>query len=57
MAQNQIQANQVQQITAAQFAAKYKSKKEIFTLLTVQAKAYLPKAEHVTIYVSLHHHF
>ena len=38
------------QIPAASFAAKYKSKKEIFNFLTVQANAYLSSYETVTIY-------
>lgn len=37
-------------ITAASFSAKYKSKREIFNLLTVEAKAYLSSPENFTIY-------
>lgn len=37
-------------ITAATFAAKYKSKKEIFSFLSVQVKAYLCAFECITIY-------
>jgi hypothetical protein len=37
------------QITAAQFAAKFKSKKEVYTLLTLDVKAYLPSYTTVTI--------
>ena len=38
------------QITAAQFASKFKSKREIYTFLVVDARAYLPAFETVTIY-------
>ena len=37
-------------ITAAEFAAKYKSKKECFNFLTVACKAYLSSYETMTIY-------
>ena len=37
-------------ISAQAFASKFKSKKEIFQLLTVEAKAYLPGYEFITIY-------
>ena len=37
------------QITAAQLAAKFKSKKEIYFFLTLDAKAYLPHHTTVTI--------
>jgi len=36
-------------ITAAQFAAKFKSKREVYLLLTLDAKAYLPSYTTVTI--------
>ena len=36
-------------ITAAQMAAKFKSKKEIYFFLTIDAKAYLPHHSNVTI--------
>ena len=49
MNSGQINSVSVQQISAAQFGSKYKSKREVFMLLAVQAKAYLPKYEHVTI--------
>ena len=42
-------ANQHQVVTAAQVAAKFKSKKEIFYFLTLDAKAYLPHHSNVTI--------
>ena len=32
------------------FASKYKSKREIFTFLTVDGKAFLPPFDNVTIY-------
>ncbi len=41
---------QKQQITATEFAAKYKGKKETFNFLTVGCKAYLSSYETVTIY-------
>jgi hypothetical protein len=37
-------------ISAAEFAAKYKSKREIYTFLTVDAGAYMPPYDTVTIY-------
>ena len=40
----------VQKVTAAEFAAKYKSKRECFNFLTVACKAYLSSYETVTIY-------
>ena len=50
---NQIpnqQARGKQQVTATAFAAKYKSKREIFNFLTMDVKAYLPTYETVSIY-------
>ena len=38
------------QIQAQAFASKFKSKREIYLLLTVDAKAYLPPYETLTIY-------
>ena len=43
-----MQANN--SITTAQFAAKFKSKAEIFLFLTVDCKAYLCSADNLTIY-------
>ena len=43
-----MQANN--SITTAQFAAKFKSKKEIYLFLTVDCKAYLCGADVLTIY-------
>ena len=40
----------VQKVTAAEFAAKYKSKRECFNFLTVACKAYLSSYNTVTIY-------
>jgi hypothetical protein len=37
-------------ISAKEFEAKYKSKREIFTFLTVECGAYLPPYDTVTIY-------
>ena len=45
---NQPAANQ--RITTAQFASKYKSKREVYTFLTVDCKAYLPGYHTLTIY-------
>ena len=47
---NQIVANPLakQQITAFTFAAKFKSKKEVFLLLTIDVRAYLPPHTTVT---------
>ena len=42
--------NHLQRVSAATFAAKYKSKKEIFNMLSVQAGAYLCAYECLTIY-------
>ena len=37
-------------IQAQAFASKFKSKREIYLLLTVDARAYLPAYETITIY-------
>ena len=42
-------AHQQPQITAAQMAAKFRSKREIYFFLTLDAKAYLPHHTTVTI--------
>ena len=39
-----------QQVTATAFAAKYKSKREIFNFLTIDVKAYLPSYDTISIY-------
>ena len=39
-----------QQITAMQFASKYKSKREVYNFLTVDCHAYLPPYDNLTIY-------
>ncbi len=39
-----------EKISAQAFAAKFKSKKEIYQLLTVDAKAYLPIYDCITIF-------
>lgn len=41
---------EIQKMTAATFSAKFKSKKEVYLLLTVDAKAYLPSHSTITIY-------
>ena len=38
------------QMAAPEFAAKFKSKREIYTFLTIDANAYLPPIANVTIY-------
>ena len=43
-------ANQNAQITAATFASKFNSKREIYMFLTVDVRAYLPAYDTVTIY-------
>jgi len=45
-----MDARVVHKVTAAEFAAKYKSKRECFNFLTVACKAYLSSYETVTIY-------
>jgi len=47
-----MQANNAQkpQVTAAAFSAKFRSKREIYTFLTVDAKAYLCNCDNLTIY-------
>ena len=41
---------QKQQILASTLSAKANSKYEVYTLLCIDAKIYLPKVDHVTIY-------
>jgi hypothetical protein len=41
---------QAKSITAAEFASKFKSKKEIFNFLTIDCHAYLCNADNVTVY-------
>ena len=43
-------ANANQNITAAAFASKFKSKREVYLFLTIDCKAYLPAYTNVTIY-------
>ena len=50
---NQIRQQEAkvnQQVTATTFAAKYKSKREVFNFLTMDVKAYLPTYDTVSIY-------
>lgn len=47
MAQNM---NQQQQVLASTLRAKANSKYEIYVLLQIEAKVYLPKVDHITIY-------
>ena len=50
--ENQINAGlkAKHQVTAMAFASKYKSKREVYTFLTVDVGAYLPAYETITIY-------
>ena len=45
-----MQGQPKQMISAKAFAAKYNSKRECFTFLTVDAGVYLPDYEQITIY-------
>jgi len=49
MEHDQPQIQGPQRITAAAFSAKYRSKREVYNLLTVDCRAYLPSYEAVTI--------
>jgi hypothetical protein len=46
----QMDPRATQKIAAATFAANYKSKREVYTFLAVDLKAYLPPYENLTIY-------
>ena len=48
--QNQQQQFNGQQVSAQAFAAKFKSKKEIYNFLTIDGKVFLPPYENVTVY-------
>ena len=45
-----VEANQNKLITTAEFAAKFRSKYEVYQFLTIDALAYLPPPECVTMY-------
>ena len=47
---SQIPNVQHQAITVAAFAAKYRSKREVYTFLTIDVKCYLPAPHTLTIY-------
>ena len=47
---NQHNQPQTMTITSQQFAAKFKSKREVYMLLTVEAGKYLPPCDACTIY-------
>ena len=47
--EDQINSNQTVQISAQQFASKYKSKREVYHLLILKGGAYLPKHTNLTI--------
>ena len=44
------QIPQNEKVLASTLAAKAKSKYEVYQLLAIEAKLYLPKVDHVTIY-------
>ena len=46
----QINSNQKREVTAAAFASKFRSKREIYVFLTVDVKAYLCNCDNLTIY-------
>ena len=50
MEHNQHQIGELEAVNVNAFSAKFKSKREIFTFLTIDAGAYLPSHEVVTIY-------
>ena len=45
-----VEANPQAQITTAEFSAKFRSKYEVYQFVTIDAQAYLPAPECVTIY-------
>ena len=45
-----VEANPQTQITTAEFSAKFRSKYEVYQFVTIDAQAYLPAPECVTIY-------
>ena len=45
-----IDASKKTKVLASEFGAKFRSKREIYTFLTVDCKAYLPHVGGVTIY-------
>ena len=47
---DQIPVSNTLSITTSEFAAKFKSKREIYQLLTVDASSYLPNYDSITIY-------
>ena len=47
---SQIPDNQQQAVTVAAFAAKFRSKREIYQFLTIDVRAYLPPPNTLTVY-------
>ena len=45
-----IDTSKKTKVLASEFGAKYRSKREIYSFLTVDCKAYLPHVDVVTIY-------
>ena len=50
MEANQHQIGELEAVNVNEFAAKFKSKREIYTFLTIDGGAYLPDFGNVTIY-------
>ena len=50
MEHNQHQIGELEAVNVNAFAAKFKSKREIYSFLTIDAGAYLPSHEVLTIY-------
>jgi hypothetical protein len=46
---NQIMGGGAQSVTAAAFASKYRSKREVYNMLTVDCNGFLPKYDAITI--------
>lgn len=46
----QPSASKKQSVTAATFASKFRSKREVYVFLTVDVKAYLCNCDNLTIY-------
>ena len=45
-----VEAQPSQQVTTAEFSAKYRSKSEVYNFLNINVAAYLPPKETCTIY-------
>ena len=49
MEANQRQISELEVVNVNSFAAKFKSKREVYTFLTIDAGAYLPSHDAVTV--------